>query len=116
MPAGGVLAGDGVTNLRGTPRVPSDAPVVRLYSRPGCHLCEVGRTLLLAIQRTFPFQLELVNIEGDAELERRFLLEIPVVEVAGEVVCTGQVNVEAVRAAVNHARIASARRSATGDA
>ena len=56
-------------------------------------------------------------VEGDAvELERRFALEVPVVEIEGEIVAQGQVDVDRVRAAVNAARIASMRRAATGEA
>lgn len=104
-----------MTNLRGVPRVSGEAPSVVLYTKQGCHLCEVARALLLSLQRTIPFNLQPRDIEGDEDLERRFMLEIPVVEVDGEVVCTGQVDLEAVRAAVNHARIAAARRTATGE-
>jgi predicted thioredoxin/glutaredoxin len=71
--------------------------------------------LLLSLQRVAPFRIEIVDIAGDADLERRFLLEVPVVEVDGAVVSSGQVDLDAVRAAVNHARIAAARRTATGE-
>ena len=103
------------SGLRGVPRVPGDAPEVVLYHRKDCHLCGVARALLLSLQRTIPFNLRSRDIEGDEDLERRFLLEVPVVEVAGEVVSSGQIDLDAVRAAVNHARIAAARRSATGE-
>jgi alkyl hydroperoxide reductase subunit AhpF len=56
-----------------------------------------------------------VNIEGDEALETRFAIEVPVVEVDGEVVSQGRVEIDAVRAAVNAARIASVRRAATGE-
>jgi predicted thioredoxin/glutaredoxin len=86
-----------------------------LYRTKDCHLCEVARSLLLSLQRVAPFRIEVVDIAGDADLERRFLLEVPVVEVDGAVVSSGQVDLDAVRAAVNHARIAAARRTATGE-
>ena len=104
------------SGLRGMPRLPGDAPTVTLYRRKDCHLCEVAKAVLLSLQRVVPFHLQQVDIEGDAELERRFLLEIPVVEVGGEVVSAGQVDVEAIRGAVNRARIESTRRAALGDA
>ena len=85
----------------------ADAPVVTLYSRPGCHLCEVAKLQLRALQRTFPFALEEKNIEGDPELERRFLLEIPVVAIAGEVVAQEPIDLAKVRAAVIAATLAS---------
>lgn len=102
------------SGVRGVRPGGEGAPRVTLYTRTGCHLCEVARALLLALQRTIPFHLEAVDIEGDADLERRFLLEIPVVEIEGEVVASGNVEVEALRGALNRARIASTRRHATG--
>lgn len=101
--------------LRGTPRIGEGAPQVTLYTKAGCHLCEVGRALLLSLQRTIPFHLDLRDVEGDPDLERRFLFEVPVVEIEGEVVCQGQVDLDAVRGAVNRARIEVARRNATGE-
>jgi membrane protein YdbS with pleckstrin-like domain len=98
------------------PRLPGEAPSVKLYRGKDCHLCDVARGILLSLQRVIPFHLQQVQVEGDPELERRFLLEIPVVEVAGEVVSTGQVDVDAIRGALNRARIESTRRSALGGA
>lgn len=51
------------------------APFI-LYSRPGCHLCERVEQML---ERSGVNWL-LTDIEDDQELERRFGLEIPVVE------------------------------------
>ena len=93
--------------VRGVPAIPVGAPVVTLYSRPGCHLCDVARLQLRALQRTFPFTLAEVDIAGDADLERRFLLEIPVVAVAGEVVAQEPIDLAKVRAAVIAATLAS---------
>ena len=64
--------------------------------------------------RSSAFNVEAVDIEGDDELLKRFAIEVPVVEVEGEVVTSGQIDLDAVRAAVNAARIASTRRAATG--
>jgi glutaredoxin len=64
-------------------------PHLVLYSRPGCHLCGEARDLLTALLaeraatgRTTP-ELQERNIEDDADLHRRFLTTIPVVEIAG---------------------------------
>ncbi len=92
---------------RGGPAIPPGAPAVTLYSRRDCHLCEVARHQLRALQRTFPFHLDEVSIEGDPELERRFLLEIPVVAVAGAVVSTAPIDLDRVREAVIAARLGS---------
>ena len=83
-----------------------EPPVVTLYSRPGCHLCDVAREQLSALQRTVPFRLREVNIESDADLERRFMLEIPVIALGDEVITAAPVDLERVRAAVLAARVA----------
>ena len=62
-------------------------PLVRLYARPDCHLCDEAREELLAIRAAgAEFRFEEVDIERDDELLRRFLERIPVVEVEGELV------------------------------
>ncbi len=61
------------------------APVVTLYGRPGCHLCEEARDGLLGLQRGGArFELREVNIESEEGLHRSMLELIPVVEVEGE--------------------------------
>jgi hypothetical protein len=58
--------------------------LVRLFSRPGCHLCDVAREVILAERVRTPFAFEDVNIDGDDELELRFGIRIPVVTIDGE--------------------------------
>ena len=57
---------------------------VVLYSRAGCHLCDVAREALLAERATTPFDLVEVDVAGDDELEREYGIRIPVVEIDGE--------------------------------
>ena len=56
---------------------------VVLYSRPGCHLCDVARGMLLAERERTPFDLHEVSIEGDDALELEYGIRIPVVEIDG---------------------------------
>ena len=51
-----------------------------LYTRPGCHLCDVAVTALEEIGEPF----EEVDITSDAELEMEYGERIPVLEVDGE--------------------------------
>jgi glutaredoxin len=61
--------------------------VVRLYTRPGCHLCEEAREAILALRSELgSFELEEVDIDSDDALHARFLERIPVVEVGGAMV------------------------------
>ena len=63
------------------------SPLVRLYSRPDCHLCDEARAGLEAmLAEGLDFRLEEVDIDSDESLLRRYLERIPVVEVEGEVV------------------------------
>ena len=58
---------------------------VVLYGRPGCHLCEEAREVLLRLRAaTGAYELEEVDIEGDDELHARYLERIPVVSLDGE--------------------------------
>jgi glutaredoxin len=63
------------------------SPVVRLYGRPDCHLCDEARRGLLELRAGgFDFELEEIDIESDDRLLRTYLERIPVVEVDGEVI------------------------------
>ncbi|HKG37287.1 MAG TPA: glutaredoxin family protein [Solirubrobacterales bacterium] len=60
---------------------------VVLYGRPGCHLCDEARDLLLDLRRGGQsFELREVDIDSDDGLLRAYLERIPVVEVDGRVV------------------------------
>jgi glutaredoxin len=57
---------------------------VRLYSRPGCGLCDEARDVLLAERERTPFAFEEVDISRDDALELEYGIRIPVVLVDGE--------------------------------
>ncbi len=59
-------------------------PNVTLYHAAGCHLCERARGVLDAIRREMPFQLEEIDIGSDPELEEKYRVWLPVVEINGE--------------------------------
>ena len=59
-------------------------PTVTLYGRPGCHLCDDARAVLLRVLARHPFALEEVDITADDALHRRYLERIPVVCLDGE--------------------------------
>ena len=58
--------------------------LVRLYSRPGCHLCDAAREVILLERARSPFVFEEVDIEGDDTLELEYGIRIPVVSIDGE--------------------------------
>jgi hypothetical protein len=65
----------------------SSPPTVLLYTRDGCHLCDVARDELLALRGQLPpFDLREVDIEEDEAGHAAYLERIPVIEVDGDVV------------------------------
>lgn len=57
---------------------------VQLYSRPGCHLCDEAREVILAERGRTPFAFEEVDVSGDDALELEFGIRVPVVLVDGD--------------------------------
>jgi glutaredoxin len=56
---------------------------VTIYSRPGCHLCEVAKKVIMAADCAAQFTLEEVDIESDLELLERYKFDIPVIMING---------------------------------
>ena len=54
---------------------------VRLYTRPGCHLCEEARREMLAANCAGEFELEEINIDDDPALKKKYGLSIPVITI-----------------------------------
>src|SRR4051794_6996774 len=65
---------------------------VVLYTRQGCHLCEDAHALLERARARFAFTLEIIDVDTDEDLARRYGLEVPVVAVDGKVRFRGHVN------------------------
>ena len=58
-----------------------------LYSRPGCHLCELAMDELVGLhEEGYRFELREIDIDSDEALLRRMLERIPVLELNGEIV------------------------------
>jgi glutaredoxin len=55
-----------------------------LYTRVGCHLCEVMKEQLDQLGTRHPFTLELVDIDGDAALRAEYNWDVPVLLVDGK--------------------------------
>jgi len=61
----------------------SDQPRVRLYSRPGCHLCDDARAVIAQVCAELGEAFDEVSIDDDPALRARFGEEIPVTFVDG---------------------------------
>ena len=70
-----------------------------VYSRADCSLCErLLDELAEVLGPQAAAAVEIVDIEGQAELERRYGTRIPVLMADGEFVCAYRLDVERVRA------------------
>ncbi len=56
---------------------------VVLYSRRGCHLCEIVKESLSKLERRGGFTWQEVDVDSDDQLRRRFTDEVPVVFIDG---------------------------------
>ncbi|MDI6909445.1 glutaredoxin family protein [Nocardioides sp.] len=59
------------------------APRVTLYTRPGCHLCDVAREVVERVCAELGEEYAEVLVDEDPELRERFTDEVPVTFVDG---------------------------------
>ena len=57
---------------------------VVIYSRHGCHLCEVAESIVEEVRREHEFDLEIIYIDGNAGLEKEYGEEVPVTLINGK--------------------------------
>jgi len=65
-----------------SPRM-SPLPTVVVYSRKGCHLCEVVKESLIKLSRHTEFTWQEIDVDSDLELRRLYNDEVPVVFIDG---------------------------------
>jgi len=58
--------------------------LVTIYSRHGCHLCEVAEATLAELKNDLNFEIEIKFIDGSNELEKLYGHEVPVIHIDGE--------------------------------
>ena len=58
--------------------------LVTVYTRKGCHLCDVAIETLEALQPELQFDIEKRFIDGDPVLEKKYGELIPVIQIDGE--------------------------------
>jgi glutaredoxin len=56
---------------------------VVVYSRKGCHLCELVKETLMKLERRGGFTWREIDVDGDLELRRQYSDEVPVVFIDG---------------------------------
>jgi len=60
-----------------------DRGQVILYSRKGCHLCEIVKESLQKLERHGSFSWSEVDVDSDSEAHRLYTDEVPVVLING---------------------------------
>lgn len=58
---------------------------VTIFSRSGCHLCDVAESTLESLQESLSFSMEKILIDGDADLEYKYGEQVPVILINGKV-------------------------------
>ena len=66
-------------------RLPGMAPVgeVIVYSRKGCHLCEIVKESLVKLHKRGGFNWREIDVDSNAEVRRLYNDEVPVVFING---------------------------------
>jgi Glutaredoxin-like domain (DUF836) len=75
-----------------------------LYSRPGCGLCEEMLVELAALPAAAGVPVDVVDVDADGATRSRYGHKIPVLLLAGELVCHGHLNAEEVHKALAYHR------------
>jgi glutaredoxin len=74
-----------------------ELPVVTIYSRPGCHLCDDMKAVVARVARSVPLTLEDIDISSDPALDASYGPEIPVLMIGGKKAAKYRVTEDEVR-------------------
>jgi glutaredoxin len=56
---------------------------ITIYSRHGCHLCDDAQAVLESMREELNFEIEVINIDEDAELIKLYSDQVPVIHIDG---------------------------------
>ncbi len=59
-------------------------PLITVYSKPDCHLCDEAMAVLRRLQADYAFELDELDITQDEQLHRAYFERIPVIALDGE--------------------------------
>jgi len=74
---------------------------VTIYSRSGCHLCEVAHQALEGLQLQADFSITQILIDGNSELIEKYGEQVPVIHIDGKPHDYFRVDTERFLAAIN---------------
>lgn len=72
-------------------------PIIHFYTKKNCPLCEEAKGLLKFMQREITFTLVEVDIYSDDKFLEQYGLMIPVIELNGEVIQYGHIDIDEIR-------------------
>ena len=75
--------------------------VVTIYSRRGCHLCEMAMEKARELQAELQFQIEEIFIDGDDSLTSAYGEQVPVIYIDGKPHDFFRINEDRFRAALS---------------
>jgi glutaredoxin len=58
--------------------------MVTIYTRNGCSLCEKAVNILVSMQEELDFEIEIVDITTNSQLEHMYTDQIPVIHIDGQ--------------------------------
>ena len=76
-------------------------PVVTIYSRATCHLCEVAFDTLVSLQNECEFAIEKVFIDDEVDLIEKYGEQVPVIHINGNAHDFFRVDPERFKAAIS---------------
>ena len=62
------------------------SPLLIVYYRDGCHLCEQVVASLFQLQAELGYEIKQIDIDTDSVLREKYNVDVPVVTYQGEVV------------------------------
>ena len=55
-----------------------------MYSKPGCHLCDIARDVILSVKKELDFDFAETDINSDPDLLIKYKDDIPVIYINGK--------------------------------
>lgn len=85
------------------PSMATEKTRLTIFSRPGCHLCDVVERMAHRLQDDLNMEISRCNVEDDADLLRLYGDRVPVVVLDQIEVCSGKVTQSALEQAIKRA-------------
>jgi len=76
--------------------------IVTIYSRTGCHLCEVAIDKIKSVKPELSFNLEIKLIDNDLELEKKYGEQVPVILINNQIHDYWRVDLDRFTAAIKN--------------